>query len=172
MTAQKTMGKDLRPSPRVWRWIASVAFTVEIAGLRRECALGFFCQGRKTHRVVHGDVCQHLAVQGDASLQHAVHETAVAQAIDAGSRIDAGDPQRTEVALLLLTTDVCVLTSLDDVLLGDAEDLATGVVVALRAAENLLVTAACLHTTFDSCHCSVLRDTEAYDPDAWSLRHE
>ena len=89
-----------------------------------------------------------------------------------GSRIDAGDPQRTEVALLLLTTDVRVLTSLDDGLVGDAEDLAAGVVIALGELQDFLVTAARRYTTFDSCHCSVLRDTEAYDPDAWSLRHE
>src|SRR5690606_4833328 len=91
--------------------------------LRRERALRLFGQRGKTRRVVHGDVRQHLAVEGDAGLEQAVHEAAVAQAVDAGRRIDAGDPQRTEVALLLLAADVGVLTRLDDHLIRDAENL-------------------------------------------------
>src|SRR5688572_3416195 len=123
--------------------------------LRRERALRLLCQRRKTRRVVHGDVRQHLAVEGDAGLQQAVHETAVAHAVDAGSRIDAGDPQRTEIALLLLATDVGVLQCLRDRLLGDAEDLATGVVVALGLLQDFLVTATRRNTTLNSCHFSV-----------------
>lgn len=99
--------------------------------LCRQRALGLFGQRSKTGCVVHGDVSQDLAIQGDAGLQQTVHEAAVAQAVDAGSRIDTGDPQRTEVALLLLTADVGVLLCLDDRLLGDAEDLTAGVVIAL-----------------------------------------
>src|SRR3546814_16443871 len=58
-------------------------------------------------------------------------------------------------------------------LLGDAEDLATGVVIALGLLENLLVPTAGRHTTFDSCHCSaLLRDMEACDRDGLRLRHE
>src|SRR5688572_8709078 len=141
--------------------------------LRRERALRLLCQRRKTRRVVHGDVRQHLAVEGDAGLQQAVHETAVAHAVDAGSRIDAGDPQRTEIALLLLATDVGVLQGLRDRLLGDAEDLATGVVVALGLLQDFLVSTAGRHTTFDSCHLSaLLRDTEACGPDGPRPRHE
>src|SRR5690606_40096524 len=129
--------------------------------LRCECALGLFGQGRKPGRVVHGDVRQHLAVQGDPGLQQPVHEAAVAHAVDAGSRIDAGDPQRAEIALLLLAADVGVLTRLDDRLLGDAEDLAAGVVVTLRATEDLLVATTRLHTTLRSEeHTSELQSRE------------
>src|SRR5690606_38321138 len=115
-----------------------------------ERALRLFGQRGKTRRVVHGDVRQHLAVQGDAGLEQTIHEAAVAHAVDAGSRIDAGDPQRAEIALLLLATDVRVLAGLDDRLLGDAEDLATGVVIALGTADDLLVATTRLHTTLDS----------------------
>src|SRR5690606_26076844 len=141
--------------------------------LRRESALRLFSQRRKTRRVVHGDVRQHLAVQGDAGLGQAVHEAAVAQAVDAGRRVDAGDPQRTEVALLLLAANVGVLQCLRHRLLGDAEDLAARVVVTLGLLEDLLVTAARHHATLDSCHfLALLRDTEACGPGGPRPRHE
>src|SRR6478752_7618074 len=120
--------------------------------LRRERALRLFSERRKTHRVVHGDVGQHLAVEGDAGLQQAVHEAAVAHAVDAGRGVDARDPQRTEITLLLLAADVGVLQGLRDRLLGDAEDLAAGVVVALGLLQDFLVAPTRLYTTFDSCH--------------------
>jgi len=40
-------------------------------------------------------------------------------------------------------------------LLGDAEDLATGVVIALGEIQNLLVAATRLYATLNSCHFSV-----------------
>src|SRR5690606_39049224 len=131
-------------------------------GLRCERALRLLGQRGKPGRVVHGDVRQHLAVQGDAGLGQAVHEAAVAQAVHARGGVDAGDPQRTEVALLLLAADVGVLQGLGDGLLGNAEDLAARVVVTRGLLEDLLVTAARLNATLDSCHGSVLlRDTAA-----------
>src|SRR5690606_11216856 len=134
--------------------------------LRRERALRLLGQGREPGRVVHGDVRQHLAVQGDAGLGQPVHETAVAQPVGAGGGIDARDPQAAEIALLLLAVDVGVLLGLDDRLLGDAEDLAPGVVVALGTGEDLLVATTRLHATLDSCHGSaLLRDTAACGPD-------
>src|SRR5690606_12804217 len=134
--------------------------------LRCERALRLLGQRGKTRRVVHGDVRQHLAIKGDAGLHQAVHEAAVAQAVDAGRGVDAGDPQRAEIPLLLLATDIGVLQGLGDGLLGNAEHLAACVVVTLGLLEDLLVTAARLNATLDSCHGSVLlRDTAAYGRD-------
>src|SRR3546814_9175327 len=96
------MGKDLRPSPCVYcTFSGSRHGGSHKTSLRRERALCLFRQRGKAGRVVHGDVRQHLAVEGDAGLHQAVHETAVADAVGAGRRVDAGDPQRTEIALLL-----------------------------------------------------------------------
>src|SRR6478672_8151695 len=149
------MGKDLRPSPCVY---CSVTFAMRTSrtatDLRCERALRLFRQRRKTHGVVHGDVRQHLAVQGDAGLHQAVHEAAVADAVDARGGVDARDPQRTELALALLAADVGVLQGLRHRLLGDAEDLAAGVVVALGLLQDFLVAATRLYTTFNSCHFS------------------
>src|SRR5579883_24056 len=116
--------------------------------------------------VVHGEIREHLAVDGDAGLLQAVHQPAVGQAELARRGVDAHDPQRAELALLLLAADVGVLHRLDDRLLGDAEHLASGVVVALRAAEDLLVPTARDDTTFDSCHGSSPSDVGQHAGDA------
>src|SRR5690606_33981298 len=166
--SKRNMGKDLRPSPCVYCTVRASrdGDSLRYRFLRRERALCLLRQRGKAGRVVHGDVRQHLAVEGDAGLHQAVHDAAVADAVGAGRRVDAGDPQRTEIALLLLAADVGVLQRLRDRLLGDAEDLATGVVIALGLLEDLLVPTAGRHTTFDSCHCSaLLRDMEACDRD-------
>src|SRR5690606_23078908 len=68
---------------------------------------------------------------------------------------------------------VGVLLRLGDRLLGDPENLATGVVVALRQLDDLLVAATGHHTTLHSCHGSVLlRDRAACGPDGPRPRHE
>src|SRR3546814_4865267 len=76
------MGKDLRPSPCVYcTFSGSRHGGSHKTSLRRERALCLFRQRGKAGRVVHGDVRQHLAVEGDAGLHQAVHEAAVADAV-------------------------------------------------------------------------------------------
>src|SRR3546814_993622 len=75
--------------------------------------------------------------------------------------------------VLRLAAVVGVLQPRRDRLLGDAEDRATGVVIARGLLENLLGPTAGRHTTFDSCHCSaLLREMEACDRDGLRVRHE
>src|SRR5688500_5298962 len=54
----------------------------------------------KSGLVVHGDVRQDLAVDLDAGLADAVGELAVGQAQFTGGRVDTGDPELAEHALL------------------------------------------------------------------------
>src|SRR5690625_1325656 len=121
-----------------------------------QAGLRFFGDGAKRLDVVHGQVGQHTTINLDAGLVQAVDQAAVAQVELARGRVDAHDPQAAELALLLLAADVGVLVGLDDRLLGDAINLAAGVVITLRAADDFLVTTACVNATFDSCHGSVL----------------
>src|SRR5579863_636549 len=108
--------------------------------------------GAKRRRVVYGDVREHLAVDFNTGLGEAVDDAAVAQPVNTGGSVDTRDPQSAELTLFLPTIAIRVLASLDDRLFGGAIDLAPGVVVALRLAKNLLVTAPGRHATFDSCH--------------------
>jgi hypothetical protein len=122
--------------------------------LAAEGSLRLLRQRAERGDVVDGDVREHLAVERDAGLEQAVDETAVGQAELARARVDADDPQTAEIALLLLAADVGVLVRLGDGLLGDAENLATRVVVTLGLAEDLLVTTVGDDAAFDSCHGS------------------
>src|SRR2546429_3762968 len=68
--------------------------------------------------------------------------------------MDAGYPRCADLAFVLSAVPVGVLPRLDHGLLGRPVDLAPGVVIALRLAENLLVTASSRHATLHSCHGS------------------
>src|SRR5262249_35114151 len=94
--------------------------------------------GAKGSGIVHSQVGQHLAIDLNLSLQQAIDQPAVGQSVQTRCGVDTRDPERAELALLLAAIPVCVLTSLDDCLLGGAIDLAAGVVVALRLAKNFL----------------------------------
>src|SRR6266513_1677314 len=104
--------------------------------------------------VVHGDVREHLAVDFDTGLVQAVDDAAVGESVQARRGVDARDPQCAELTLVLPPVAVRVLACLDDGLLGRAIDLAPRVVVALRLAENFLVTTSGRHATLHSCHGS------------------
>src|SRR5512140_769059 len=116
------------------------------AGLRLHHEL---CERRL---VEHGDIGQHLAVDIDCRLLQAVHEHAVAHALLASRRIDTGDPQGTELTLLLATVTVGILACLHHRLFGDAIYVLSATAVTLGLGENLLVTCARYYTTFNSWH--------------------
>src|SRR5215472_16180428 len=125
------------------------------SGLPSAHAEGGLCllrQRTKGRRVVHRDVSEYLAVDLHAGLVQSVDDAAVREAIDTRRRVDARDPERAEFALVLPPVAIGVLPGLDDGLLRRAIDLAPGVVVALRLAKNLLVTASGRHATLHSCH--------------------
>src|SRR5690242_11441374 len=117
-----------------------------------QAGLGLLGDRTKRRDVVHGEIRQHLAVDGDAGLAEARDQAAVGQPELARGRVDAHDPQCAELALLLLAADVGVLLGLGDGLLGNAIDLAAGVVVALGGLQGFLVTRTRGDATLDSCH--------------------
>src|SRR5690606_4047162 len=80
-----------------------------------------------------------LAIDLDARLVQAVDEAAIGQAVLAGSRVDALDPQGAEIALAVLAVAVGVLQRLFDRLLGDADGVLATTVKALGGLQDLLV---------------------------------
>src|SRR6185295_1808798 len=121
-----------------------------------EGCLSLLRDGRKRFRLIYGEVGKHLAIDFDLGLLQAVDDLAVAQSELTRGGVDAGDPERTEVALLGAAIAIRILAGLDDGLLGSAEYLAAGVVVALRLAQNFLVSCRGGDATFNSCHLCVL----------------
>ena len=71
-------------------------------------SLGLLRQHRERGGIGNRQLGQHLAVDVDAGNLQAVDQLGIAQAVDAGGRVDAGDPQAAEVALFQLATDVGV----------------------------------------------------------------
>src|ERR1700675_56625 len=101
---------------------------------------------------MHGEISQHLAVDGKARLVEPVDQRAIRHAAQTRCRVDARDPQCAELALLLAAAAIGVLAGLDDRLLGGAKHLAAGVEITLRFLENFLVPPTRDDTAFDSCH--------------------
>ena len=99
-----------------------------------------------------GDVGEHLAVDLDAGLLQPVDQTAVGQTVVTRGGVDTGDPERAEFALFLTTVTIGVLAGLDDRLLGDPEDFASGAIIALGLFEDLLVPRVGGDAAFDSWH--------------------
>src|SRR5205085_10163779 len=68
--------------------------------------------------IAHGDVREDLAVQLDTGQLEAVHERAVAETVQAGGSVDAGDPQAAEVPLAVAPIAVRVRVRLHQRFLG------------------------------------------------------
>src|SRR5256886_16862748 len=68
--------------------------------------------------VAHWDVRQHLAVHLDAGLRETVHELRIAHPVDARSRVDARDPQASEIPLAVAPIPVGIGVGLHQGLLG------------------------------------------------------
>src|SRR5438270_13946403 len=94
-------------------------------------SLGALCQSRPCLRcergkggcVVRCQFCQHLAIEFNARLLESVDELAVAHAIQFGGGVDAHDPDRAILALLLLAPGVGELQPALHTLFGAAIEL-------------------------------------------------
>src|SRR4051794_3913990 len=62
----------------------------------------FVGQGAECCRIVHGEVGEHLSIELDAGLFQSADKCAVVHVVLVRGRIDAGDPEATEIALLHL----------------------------------------------------------------------
>src|SRR5574344_376988 len=105
--------------------------------------------------IVDRDLAEHLAVEGHARLDEAGDELRVADAFGAGRRVDTGDPELTEVALLQLAVLGRKAHRAIDGLRRDAEQLGTGSVEAfcqLKAAAAAFAGSGSMGNT----HCLLL----------------
>src|SRR4051794_558944 len=119
-------------------------------------ALGLRDDRAERFGLVHRDVGEHLAVEGDAGEVQRVDELAVGQPLGANRGVDALDPQSAEAPLLHLAVAVGVLAGLLDRLAGDSDRVLAAAVIALRIVEDALVLGAGGDTPFDACHVLAL----------------
>src|SRR5688572_5625428 len=147
---------------------------------------GLFGKRRKRRGVMDREVCENLAVDLDPGLLQAVHERAVAHVVLARARIDARDPEATEVALLVLAIAVRVPPAAFDGFLGGLPELAAATVCATGRLHDLLLPLQtrnvrsrarhwfspplCLKKTLHALHLAAPRDERTAAKAAFPLR--
>jgi len=104
--------------------------------------------------VVQRDVRQNLTVQVQTRDFQSVQELAVGNTGRAARGVDADDPQRTILALLVLAADVCELQTAFDSLLGCAVELAFREEVAGSLFQHLFTGSPAVGPSFNSGHVS------------------
>ena len=100
--------------------------------------------------LVDGEVGEDFAVELDAFLLHAADELTIADAVLAGSVVDAGDPEGAEVAFAVATVAVGIAEGFDDALFGEAEAASAVMLHAFGGLQDLFVFFAGGNTSFDS----------------------
>jgi len=100
--------------------------------------------------IVDGEVGEDLAVKVDAFLLHAGDELGVRKAELAGSVVDAGNPEGTEVALFVATIAVGVAEGFNDALLSEAVATSAIVLHAFGGSQSFLVFGVGRNAAFDS----------------------
>src|SRR3954468_1893998 len=98
-----------------------------------------FDERRKRGGIVDRQIREDLPVHFDARELEAVHERVVVHVVLVRARVDTGDPEATEVALLVLAIAVRVLPAAFDGLLRGTPQLAAGAKGAARGLHDLLL---------------------------------
>lgn len=100
------------------------------------CLLNRLYDCRESLRVVHSEVCQHLAVETDIFSAQRVDQLGVGRTIEACTCIDTSDPQAAECAFFSLAVAISEHhTSLEGIF-GYRVDFATGTKIAACGFEN------------------------------------
>src|SRR5579862_373364 len=102
--------------------------------------------------IENGEVGEDLAIDLDTGFLQARHELAVRHSRCAGARVDAGDPQRAEITLLVAAVAVGVLPRAHHRFLGDLEYVLPAAAITLGLVEDLLVARARRDSTFYARH--------------------
>src|SRR5438477_2482250 len=85
----------------------------------RACGFRVFDERGEGFRVVHGDVGEDLPVDLDARHLQTVDEDRIGDAVGPDGRVDAGDPQATELCLAIAAVTVGVVARVHDLFFGD-----------------------------------------------------
>lgn len=125
---------------------------IQAKSLRVQFAFGYGSQLVECRFIVYSQISQHFAVHFHASHFQAVHQLAVGQAVQAGLRIDPGNPQFAEIAFLLTTIAIRIQQRFHYLCVCRFKQTVFGTEIAFRKLQYFLVTTACYDATFYSWH--------------------
>src|SRR5687767_1582805 len=101
---------------------------------------------------MHGKIGKHFSIKLDVRELQTMHELRIVQAVQAGSRADAHDPQTAEIALLQFSSRVSEVQPTLDRLFRGSVQLRLCAAVAFRQFQYLLAPFETLVATFCSRH--------------------
>src|SRR6478752_2022840 len=122
--------------------------------------------------VAHGKIGEDLPVDLDAALFEPRHQAAVAQAVDPRGRVDARNPERAKLRLLLAAVAVGVPHGALGRLFGRLVQLAAAAASALCGLHDLLLPGVVGDTVLDARHGRSLRLQKAVDAREVRRAHE
>src|SRR5690606_24286658 len=97
-------------------------------------------------------VGQHFAIQFDRGFLRACDEHTVCDTQFAACRVDTGDPQGAEGALLVAAVAVGILPCAHDRLFGDAKDITAAAAIAFGSFDDFFVAGASGNAAFYAWH--------------------
>ena len=100
--------------------------------------------------LIHSEFGQHFAVNSSAVVLEAGHELGIGEAFGASGVVDAGNPERAQVAFAVAAIAVGIAQGFDDALFGEAEAAGAVMLHAFGSVQNFLVFGPSGHATFDS----------------------
>src|SRR5690606_24202747 len=113
-----------------------------------QSGLGLRYYGCKTGLIVDGHIGQYFTIQFDRGFFSASDEHTVCNTQFAAGRVDTGDPQSAESALLVAAVAVGILPGAHDRLFGDAKDITAATAIAFCCFNDFFVTSACSDAAF------------------------
>lgn len=119
-------------------FLESAKSRMELGALGRESLAGLRHDQVECRLVFNGDVRQNLAVDRDVRGLQPLDEARVGETLRADSRVETGDPERTEVAFASLPVTVSPVFPLHLRVLRVAEEFGTAAAIPLRGIDHAL----------------------------------
>ena len=114
--------------------------------------LGNLCHSRKGGGIMHGQVGQHLAVDGDIANAQPFDQARIGNAIEPRGGIDARDPEPAEIALAISAVAVCIHERAHHRFVRALVESIIGRAVTFHLREHFLVPPVSSYASLDSCH--------------------
>lgn len=102
--------------------------------------------------MIHSEVGEDLAVDIDTGSMKLAHELRVGKALETGCSVDTGDPEGTEVVLLVTTIAECIRQTFFPCVFSNGPHILAGTEITSRQMEDLLASVTRRYVIYRSWH--------------------